>query len=500
MLNMDPTRLPSYLRGASDAELATLAQQARSPQILTAVQDEMSRRGGGLTQNDMVPPPGPAPQQAQAQPPATLKDVASEGWVPPWERADGTGPFITALQSKGQVADDSGPSFEAYGRGSPYSPGNGPARSRGMSDLPEVDVGYAPGAGRDVGDDDIDLPPQTVALAKSLEEASDNPDAMQAILAEIQGSIQSPDDMRNNSIARAGFAMAASPNPYFFGALGEGGLAGMEAYEKSKQEALLNRVRSADIQSGMDEFSEQKRATGVGEGQTDTKIAQAEREMNLLEKGYNLKVQEYEEGKATDAELKKAEVALRKAQASYYSERPRSTSKADLLQDEDGNLMRLTPEGGAEYVTDPQGSKIKGTRVGSSGRTAMMKNAEYVAGLLFGGDTAKGLAWVQQGKTMAPDVRRRTAMSLATDLAAADPMLVDPVERQAFIDQTAADLESTLEEAAQSSTAMPGAPVVPTAGAAPAPAYTDANKVRADYQSGKITREDARKYLQGLGQ
>lgn len=505
MINMDPSRLPSYLRGATDSELATLAQQARNPRIVAAVQDEMSRRSGGLMAEDMVPPPGAVPQQAQqpVMPAVTLKDVASEGWVPPWERPDGGSPFITALQREGPVPDDSGPSFERYGRGMPNSgsPETAPVRPPMMSDLPEIDVGYAPGVGAKESDD-VDLPPETVELAKSLEAAGDDPDAMQAILAELQGGIQSKDDMRNNAIARAGFAMAASRNPYFFGALGEGGLAGLDAYEKSKQEALMNRVRSAEIQQAMDKFGEQKRATGVSEKTDEKRLSLTERELDMREKEYNRKVKEYEEGKAGEAELRSAEIALRRAQANYYSERPRSTSKADLLQDEEGNLMRLTPEGGAVYVTDPEGKKVKGSRVGGSGQTAMMKNAEYVGGLLFGGDTAKGLAWVQQGKTMAPDVRRRTALSMATNLAAADPMLVDPAERQEFIDRTAADLESTLEDAAQSSTSAPSvaAPEAPTSGAAGAPTYTDPNQVKADYQSGKITKDEARKYLQQFGQ
>ena len=357
MLNMDPMRLPSYLRGATDAELATLAQQARSPQILTAVQDEMSRRGGGLTSGDMVPPPSAAPQRQPVMPAVTLKDVASEGWVPPWERQDGSGPFITAMQSEGPVPDDDMPDSGV--------PAAAPVRPPAMSDLPEVDVGYAPGVDpQDAGaEEDIDLPPQTVALAKSLEEASDDPDAMQAILAEIQGSIQSPEDMRNNSIARAGFAMAASRNPYFFGALGEGGLAGMDAYEKSKQEALLNRVRSADIQGDMDKFSEQKRATGVGEQDAKARLSLAERNVILAEKDYEEKQRQYNDGKITNEALAQAEVRLKNAQAEYYGKKdPGGSSSGSVLtvigKDSNGNdIMGWTSTGKHTESENTAGSR-----------------------------------------------------------------------------------------------------------------------------------------------
>jgi len=450
MLNMDPMRLPSYLRGASDAELATLAQQARSPQILTAVQDEMSRREGGLTQNDMVPPPGGAQQvQQPVMPAVTLKDVASEGWVPPWERQDGSGPFITAMQSAGPVPDDDGPSFEEYGRSmpnagsalitdtqsegpvpdddvpdsgartqvgrqpvrgavtrtneSPYSAGNGPVRPAAMSDLPEIDVGYAPGVGPDSAEEDIDLPPQTVALAKSLEEASDDPDAMQAILAEIQGSIQSPDEMRNNSIARAGFAMAASRNPYFFGALGEGGLAGMDAYEKSKQEALLNRVRSADIRSDMDKFSEQKRATGVSEQDAEKRLGLAERNVVLAEKDYQTKQQQYNDGKITNEALAQAEVRLKNAQADYYGKKDPSGSST-------GSVL-------TQIGTDSDGNPIMGWQ--SVGKHTESENTagSRAAIIGIGLDSAKDVNWdnVNPGKMTAVGIGEKL---LGEDLGA----------------------------------------------------------------------------------
>lgn len=394
MLNMDPTRLPSYLRVASDAELATLAQQARSPQILTAVQDEMSRREGGLTQNDMVPPPGAAPQQP-VMPAVTLKDVASEGWVPPWERQDGSGPFITSLQSAGPVPDDDMPN-------SGVAP-TAPVRPAAMSDLPEVDVGYAPGVGPDSAEEDIDLPPQTVALAKSLEEASDDPDAMQAILAEIQGSIQSPDEMRNNSIARAGFAMAASRNPYFFGALGEGGLAGMDAYEKSKQEALLNRVRSADIQGDMDKFSEQKRATGVGEQDAEKRLALSERNVILAEKDYEEKQRQYNEGKITNEALAQAEVRLKNAQADYYGKKDPSGSST-------GSVL-------TQIGTDSDGNPIMGWQ--SVGKHTESENTagSRAAIIGIGLDSAKDVNWdnVNPGKMTAVGIGEKI---LGEDLGA----------------------------------------------------------------------------------
>lgn len=514
MMNMDPTRLPSYLRGATEMELAALAQQAKSPAIIGAVQAEMNRRNqGALTDQEMQTP---AP---------SLTDVATDGWTPPWQTSQS--PFITAMQSEGPVPNG-GPAFEGSGRGSAALPNSGPSferngrgspRQPGLPPLPEEDVGYAPGVdpiqagvtAAKEATDDADIPPETIAVGRALEAASDDPDKVQALLQEIQGSIQSPEDMRRMAIAKAGFAMAASRNPYFFGALGEGAGAGLDAYEKSKQDALMNRVRAANMQQDEAKFAEQKRATGVSEKDADARLALAERNVKLAESEYQQKLQQYQDGKATDAQLKAAEVRLRNAQANYYEARPVTTTKPDYFTDADGNTF--TVEGGkAVYITDDQGNKIRANKVGASGssRTAMMKNAEYVADLLFGGDASKGLAWVQQGKTMAPDVRRRSALTMAQQAAAADPTLIDPIERQAFIDQTAADLEASLESAAAESTAgqIP-ASAAPTAPAAPAaapgatveaPTYKSADEVKSDYQSGKITKEQAKKYIQQLTQ
>lgn len=481
MLNMDPTRLPSYLRQASESELATLAQQARDPKIIVAVQDEMERRQGGLMSQDMAPPPQ---QMAQPLPqPTQLAEVATEGWVPPWQRNDGTGPF-PALVREGPTADRSpmipedpwlrgarermrpdigtpyGAQLQAEGPVPEWEPDVG-------DDLPTVDVGERPVFDADAADD-LDIPPEAIEIAQALEEAGDNPDAVQALLAELQGSIQSPEDMRNMAIARAGFGMAASQNPYFFGALGEGANQGLDAYEKARQEAFMNRVRSADLQQDQAKFGEQRRATGVAEKSDAEKLKLTERNVVLAERDYERKVREYEEGKAGDAELKAAEIALRRAQAAYYAERPTTTVKPDYFSDKEGNLF--TVDGGkAVYVTDEEGNRTSGSKAGASGSTAFMRNAQGVADTLFGGDLARGIAFLKSGSTMSPDQRLKTAMSVATDMANSDLILSsDPIKRQRFIDEKTAEIERELASAAAGSTgvgaASPG-PAAPTAGA-----------------------------------
>lgn len=494
MINMDPTRLPSYLRGATDTELATLAQQARSPDILKAVQSEMDRRGQGeLTDAEMATP---AP---------SLADVASEEWMPPWQR-DKRSPFITQTQYEGPVPDDSGPAFESGGTGAPGSAIGKPNRPSAvrppeMEELPELDVGYAPGVGPRQ-QEDADIPPAVMRAASALEKAGEDPDVMAGLLKEIQGGIQSPEESRRMAIARAGFAMAGSRNPYFFGALGEGATAGLDAYEKSRQEALLNRVRSANLQQDENKFAEQKRATGVSEKDAAARLSLAERNVKLAEDDYALKKQQYEEGKATDAQLKAAEVRLRQAQAKYYEERPTTTARPDLLTDKDGNVFTIQ-DGKATYVTDEKGNRVKGTKVSGSGSglTALQKNAKYYGDLFYGGDEAAGARLLQQGKTMSPDVRRRTALQMATALAASDPTLIDPIEKQTFIDEQAAQIEADLEAAASTGAPAEAPPAAPTSGEQQtAPVYTSPEQVKKDYQDGKLSKEEARKLIQGMAQ
>jgi len=129
------------------------------------------------------------------------------------------------------------------------------------------------------------------------QQAQDNPDITGQVIKDLMASGGDPSQNKWLALAKAGFAMAASRNPSFFGAAGEGGLAGLSDYLKSRQEGLANRYSAAQLQQAQQSHA--------------AEIANQKAERAFQEKEFSEKVREYEQSYP-------AEEALKMAQADYY--------------------------------------------------------------------------------------------------------------------------------------------------------------------------------------
>lgn len=77
------------------------------------------------------------------------------------------------------------------------------------------------------------------------------PEPLRSALAEYQSIAkelkQQDENAKWMALAKAGFAMAGSRNPSFFGALGEGGMAGLQAYEQQQAAEAASRLQGVGM-------------------------------------------------------------------------------------------------------------------------------------------------------------------------------------------------------------------------------------------------------------
>jgi hypothetical protein len=132
------------------------------------------------------------------------------------------------------------------------------------------------------------------------------------------------------ALAKAGFAMASSGSPYLLQAVGQGGNAGIDAYQAARAKAAERRLRGAQGTLEVAKIGEEVRRAAAREGldrdrlEVDrTRYAAAERrsekELGLAEQTLAEKVRQFNAGQATEREKIDAERGYREAQANYYN-------------------------------------------------------------------------------------------------------------------------------------------------------------------------------------
>lgn len=131
------------------------------------------------------------------------------------------------------------------------------------------------------------------------------------------------------SLAKAGFAMASSGSPYLLQAVGQGGNAGIDAYQAARARAAERRLRGAQGTLEVAKIGEDVRRAKSRE-QLDrerldvdrTRYASAERraekELGIAEQTLAEKKRQFDAGQITEREKIDAERKLREAQADYY--------------------------------------------------------------------------------------------------------------------------------------------------------------------------------------
>ncbi len=457
---------------SSNDTLQQLAAQG-DPEAMQELQQR------GVTMPRSLPRGGrPMAASQPAQP--TLQDIATGGWTPPWQMMAGpslppgtSGPATVQPDGGRQGDPMSTPDIQPDG-GRPGDPMGTPPTMplTAPNDMHAGDPTAPIHAGADAADDVTgsrdeqdsgpdDIHPALMETAKALEQP---PSALQKIIDQLMGGGQSDSSIRSNAIAKAGFSMAASRNPYFFGALGEGGNAGLEDYEKSKQEQLMNQVRAVGLGQQQEQQGETQRHNRTGEGQDSQRIDVLKQEAQLRRDDYLEKKRQFDAGFGTDQELKLAEIDARRASAAYTRAAAGSVGRrgGQYFNNDKGELMY--GEGAdVQPVLDSSGNPVKATKSGASGATAAQRNAKYYGDLLFGGDEAQGARFLATGKTMAPDRRHSVAMTAAqAELNGDLSVLPGTPEYDAKLQQRIQEIDNELATAG-GATAPIGANAAPVA-------------------------------------
>lgn len=366
-----------------------------------------------------------------------------------------------------------------------------------------------------------------------------------SLINDLRAGVNGPDKNRRRAFAEAGFGMAASGNPTFFGAVGQGGLAGLKSYRESEAADMEAQVRAATLGAKELERFEDIRKHKADESHDaavldETKTSNRNREsmdakqlaetaqhnraieanarasQALVAAGHNLEAQRLDlatrqlddtiaranRGEASDLDVKRA-------QADYYKAQAESTRLlgvdrvTDLVQDKDDFLMRASKEPGkpAEYVLDPQGNKVKATP-GAETRTALDKNSQlYVDNGLFK-TQAEALRFMAQGKSMSPDRKIIAAGAEADRVLAGYPSIMGDeyeAKRQELTQQFlgilgGTDTLPTLTPSTQAPTGRGGAATQQPQ----ANPYKTPDEVKRAYQNKEISKDDAKKYINQL--
>jgi hypothetical protein len=294
-----------------------------------------------------------------------------------------------------------------------------------------------------------------------------------SLINDLRNGVNGPDANRRRALGEAGFAMAASGNPFFFGAVGQGGLAGMKAYREAEAADMESQVRAAtlgskelermedvrsnktDEQLTRERDAETRRSNVTQEGLEKDRNTEARRsnrasealqagqlrisgqnaqtalgQLNLAQQQFQDEQQRYQEGKADDAALKKAEIkyreALAKAQESLDVDRG-----TDIIYTQDGGAAIVSKRDGTTVpVVDKDGNPIKAVQK-SATQTAAMKNAKYYVDIGLFGSEREAAAASMRGKSMSPDRRLVEAYDLADGKIATDPTLMGEEAAQA---------------------------------------------------------------------
>jgi hypothetical protein len=307
------------------------------------------------------------------------------------------------------------------------------------------------------------------------------PDFMQSIIKDLATGKVSDED-KWMALAQAGLGMAASRNPFFLGALGEGGLMGLSAFRHAQDRAVQNRIKAAGLQADVNTLDERKRANRAGEGLREREIetTSADRRANLdvAKERLDLEREKFQTGTGS-------EQAVRLATANYYNALAKAQADGTrgtqtTIQLEDGTIGVLRGDK-VVPVTDPDGKPVKGNKLGTGAKSG---NTLSILKDMFPDKSPSEIYQMWRG--MSADRRRATALNIA------QRMSIFPDQVGTLADEIDRDLA-----AAAGNQTPAAAPAAPSGGGAPNNAA--ANKVRDDYKAGRITREQAIGKLRELG-
>ncbi len=312
------------------------------------------------------------------------------------------------------------------------------------------------------------LPPAVKSLTEAfMSEDTETEDPYEGMVAQtIQDLLKgvNPEQNRNMALAQAGFAMAGSGSPYFFQGIGIGGQAGIKAYNEAQERDMEARVRAGRLGTDLSQTREQKRAHRAGEkleagrlqetarsnvtqegleaarnaeqirankagesinraqlGISAQNAATAAGNLQIARDNYAFTQRQYEEGKAGDDALQKAQTDLVKAQteAATALNLDRNT---DIETAEDGTLVMLDLR--TNQATPFIGSDGKPVKAQPKSTSSKAFVAQYLA---RAGRSQDYIADVLAGKKQ---ITEKDAIQTAADAATKESATILDVTQQ----------------------------------------------------------------------
>ena len=188
--------------------------------------------------------PQPAPSAAPYDTRFNTQDQNGD-----WPTAAAANPAVAAIAHGADVAKAA----------SAPSPGNAPPPVADEDDDDEPrDYSLQPAADS--------VHPALTNIAQAMQQADSQPSPIDQIIARLSGPPQVSDADRGLAIAKAGFGMAASRSPFLGNAIGEGGLAGISAFQEAQREAAANQARAGSLALTNEARKETARHNQVTEG------------------------------------------------------------------------------------------------------------------------------------------------------------------------------------------------------------------------------------------
>lgn len=350
-----------------------------------------------------------------------------------------------------------------------------------------------------------------------------------SLINDLRSGVNGPDNNRRRALGEAGFAMAASGNPFFFGAVGQGGLAGLKAYREAEAADMETQIRAATLgQKELERFEDVRKhkadethdaATLAESGrQHDQSLAETRTHNRALEKnaaydsalrarGLDIQAQQLqvateqfnrtqalaEKGFATEEEVKQAQVGLIKAQTEAQESLGLGRN-TEVQIGQDGTVYKLDLKTDkATPFLDNDGKPIKGQ---PKAQTATSQKINFWT---QAGKDPQWIADVLAGKRQPTQKEAMTAASYIASNASAN--ILNPSEASAVYNQTYQDALTELSSPIAPTTTTPSteAPTGTTPPAsADAPLYKTPEEVKRDYKDGKLTKEQATEQIRKL--
>ena len=371
-------------RAKISAVISDLLNNLRPPGVSLQGMGAVADRGAGIaSREDMAPPypeeqydPGPAKVGPEAQLPPTSDRAAGT------ESREKLAEIIQDLAGRGRVMpSEAAPDASAAALPEVVVPERGPARA-----LNEI-----VGAG---GEAPPPVPPSADMLIGA--DKSSTGSRYQEIIDELLKR-QDPKSDLSHMLMKAGAAMMASKSRTALGAAGEGLGAALDESTKLGEKDMDRRLKAAGLLGTLDSKQQalmQRASEAAQRAQaSQSRLESAERNFTLnigsRQAAIDAKIQ-YESDRN---EARRLDTLVRAATADRATDQKRDAAsdknaiaqrkaaESEWKVDERGYLMRPDGDGLFKYATGPDGGKVKGNKVSSTGSKAL-PNAQQLAQVL----------------------------------------------------------------------------------------------------------------------